>query len=625
MRRHEWLIILFLAVCAANFCIELLIPFDRVVFEETYLQFIAHQEAIRSHLLKDFKLLTWSFHFGGGFPVIKHPEDMALSPFFYMFMVPFGTAIGFKLFFLFCYFIGCVGMFLFVTRTLNWSRESGMISAMYFIFGGFIPFQISTGNINAPLLLFLPLLVYLFFQMKKASHAYGVLSSVILVIMVFSGIALYYPVIALLLFILTLFDRLQIPSLRLVNIKTLMAPFFLVFFCAFILGAIKFFPIVDIMIQNDRGFDLYQEIPIVAVSPRQLVVALLNGMPSQEGDVLGKTFYFGFVPITLFLLSGIANFKRIWPLITCGLFFLIVSMGPESPVDLFYVLWHLPFFHSVHEVSRYFMFPVIFIVSAVAGGVLTLPFKHRYSRLIKVLLAGISLFGAIHMFAVNRQYFHLVKERQIPHDLIKDENEFFNVQLIRTNIPNDNPWKIWDYDKFIELESLQYFLLSQNIGLINWSGGIHLAEKAVPKYKVIYGYGDYWRNLRDDMTIQNGVIPNESYKGEAYFLNATNNVKAIHWGTNEILVQLEQLTPDKLVINQNYDQDWESSDGNIFNYEGLIGVQLSEPRQGEIRLFYVPKSFIVGGIVSVLSVCVVIILLFLINKEKRFKRKKFLP
>jgi hypothetical protein len=83
-----------LSVIAVLFVSPMLFPLNSVCMEESYLYFAALQDISVIHLREDHALPLWAFHFGGGYPLIKHSESMSLSPLFYLFMLPFGTAVG---------------------------------------------------------------------------------------------------------------------------------------------------------------------------------------------------------------------------------------------------------------------------------------------------------------------------------------------------------------------------------------------------------------------------------------------------------------------------------------------------------------------------------------------------
>jgi len=149
---------------------------------------------------------------------------------------------------------------------------------------------------------------------------------------------------------------------------------------------------------------------------------------------------------------------------------------------------------------------------------------------------------------------------------------------------------------------LQYYLLRQNIGLLNWFGNIRLEEEAIPKYAVLAGYGDYWDDLRSDATRANGVLRNKNYRGEAFFIeHRENTVSRAEWKSNVIEIAVDMALPGRLIINQNYNREWYSDRGELYEERGLIGIKFERPITGIVKLSYRPMSLYVGGAVSLLA------------------------
>lgn len=121
------------------------------------------------------------------------------------------------------------------------------------------------------------------------------------------------------------------------------------------------------------------------------------------------------------------------------------------------------------------------------------------------------------------------------------------------------------------------------------------------------------------MTIANGVIAMDGYKGEAYFLDHANKVDRIEWGTNEAVIHQRQDLPGTLVLNQNFDKEWKSDHGEVFNYQGLIGVKLDGGTGSTIRITYSPKSFVLGFIISIASLLMLLIV-SLVKKQLLLKK-----
>ncbi|MCK5493327.1 MAG: hypothetical protein KAJ14_09475, partial [Candidatus Omnitrophica bacterium] len=165
-KKHIFVIGLIIFLCFL-FCLPLILPLNKVVVEESYLEFCSYLDVNLIHFVKDHKIPFWSFHFGGGYPFIKHPDNISLSPLFYLLILPFGSGVGLKLLLFLSYAVGAAGFYLFVNRILRYNLITSGITTMIFIFNSFIPFQLNTGNIKNQGWLYLPLITYILFLSKK--------------------------------------------------------------------------------------------------------------------------------------------------------------------------------------------------------------------------------------------------------------------------------------------------------------------------------------------------------------------------------------------------------------------------------------------------------------------------
>jgi len=298
-------------------------------------------------------------------------------------------------------------------------------------------------------------------------------------------------------------------------------------------------------------------------------------------------------------------------------------MANNSPLDLFFMLWHLPLFGSMHEVAVNFSFPIVFMIPVVVGEFLSSDLIKK-RRLVKGFVYLIALLGIVNMFFVNREYHAFTRSYQESVPKMNSENTFFNIKTVPfdsiRNAITYNPDKVWLGRYKDELpEGLQYYLLRQNIGLINWYGNIRLEENALANYKVSQGYGDYWRDFRAGPIESNGVFINKNYKGESYFVSHSDNkVSGIQWNANEIILEVDQAAPDTLVVNQNYHPYWKTVSGEIYDRNGLLAIRLPKPVKGEVRLIYRPLSFYIGVIISILSF-VLCIWFFFINRRPSYR------
>jgi hypothetical protein len=121
----------------------------------------------------------------------------------------------------------------------------------------------------------------------------------------------------------------------------------------------------------------------------------------------------------------------------------------------------------------------------------------------------------------------------------------------------------------------QYLPLLQNTGVVD-------AYETIPFERYIHAKTD------------------EEYIGE-YYLTGEGSVSLKKWSPNKLLFQIKSENKDRLIINQNFDHGWRSSQGHTTSHKGLLAIDLSSGDY-ELEVYYLPKSFNVG-------VCVLLITL----------------
>ena len=607
-----------LASASIFFCSKFLLPLKTVIFEESYLQQCSYLDINILSIINSWRIPFWSFHFGGGYPFIQHPENISLSPLFYLLVLPFGSAIGMKLMIMFAYFTGIFGMLVFCRKILKFNILASIFSSSIFIFSSFIPFQINTGNTRDPGWLYLPLLLFLITKAVK-NIRYIFFSSLLIVLMLFSGFNLYLAPAFLFLFIYAILEDTNTSQKDItLRKRDLLTPrFFVILLISFFLGAVKIIPLLELLSHNSRSFDVYAAASTGAMTFNGFFTALLAKGPFAVGNEsiagpnglgMGCVFFFGYIPLSFFVCSIVICFRKIWKYLLLFILFTILAMADNFPIDIFNLLWHIPLFNSIHEPARYFGFPMVFTFSIISGAVLNSSLLFKKNRIVIAIVSIMALYSIVNMYASNSLYFDFTGRMQIrPPAANWKEHSLFNVRTIpfsKKLIPDAVRSKVWAPSYRQELvPGLQCFLVRRNIGLINWFGNIKLEEDATEKYRVTLGYGSYWKDLRMDRSLSNGVIENNAYKGESYFYNtpSINHIHNIDWQPNEIIIDIDQSTPDILIINQNFNKNWQVTSGKLINKNGLLAVFLDSPIKGTISFTYRPLSFLIGLTVSLLT------------------------
>jgi hypothetical protein len=500
-------------------------------------------------------------------------------------------------------------------RIIGLKQAGSAIASLVFILLSYIPYHINTGNIRDVGWLYLPLLTY-FVARTKEKRSYVVCSAVVISLLILNGFSIYVLPLMLFLALFVLLDTLRKPEHRLLNKKPLIVPFIFILLIVFLLSAVKLFPALDLIRTADRSIDSYEEASNNAITFHKLGLALFSRGPYAVGNEAvvgphilgpGAAMYIGVIPALVFLLAIAFHFRRLWTFLLVMVVFIMLSMADNSPVDLFRMLWYFPLFHSMREPARYFMFPAVFMMSAIIGGFLSSSFFRRIRPKARWAIYGIILIAVADMFISNTQYFVFTGGALHQVNDIDWNDEFFNV--MKVNPTDDDLTELKDKKKWGKRLSeelapgIHYYLLRQNIGLIDWWGGINLEERAEPRYLVLNGYGDYWHDLRSDTSLSNGVKENPYYRGESWFNSSgRNKIHAVSWQANTITVDVELSQPDLLIVNQNYDSGWTAGEGEVLEVDGLLGVKIDRMGSFPVTMLYRPSSFYFGAAVTLVTI-----------------------
>lgn len=621
------------AVPAALFaaCLPFLLPYlrplDRVMVEESYLQFASYIEVTAIGFLRDHRLLLWAQQFGGGYPFISHPDNMSLSPFFYLLMLPFGTAAGMKLLLVASYAAGAAGIYLLTRKTLAYPLWAAVAASLMFLFNSFIPFQVGTGNFKEHSWFYLPLSLYFLFRSRE-DRRFILATAAVFTLQILNGFSLDMAPLALFLLLFAVLHDLPVPARGegFPLTRRLLAAFAL----ACLLSAVKLFPVFQLLRENDRGISSFGEAAAKSMSRGKLVSAFMARGPFALGNEdfagpnglgVGAVMYFGGAPLALLLFSCAFAFKRVWRWLVLAAVFILLDMGRFAPLDLFRAVRFLPLFRSIHEPARYFSFPLVLLFPLIACAVFSSKAFLRQRRATRLAAYGLAFLGVVDMFVSNRAYYAATRDFQRAVPPRRLEGAPFSVQVYRddtyyrgrrrrSRAPGRELPFLWTEPQLSKLPwGLQFYTVRQGLGLTDWFGNLDLKNKARPRFIVVTGYGDYWKDLRGDPTPYNGVFPAAGYRGEAYFADAVNKAGAVEWRTNAVDAEVAQTAPGRLVVNQNFAPGWTSDHGKVEDDRGLLSVVLDSPVNGTVRLRYRSPAFFWGLLTSLASLAACALLL----------------
>ncbi len=267
----------------------------------------------------------------------------------------------------------------------------------------------------------------------------------------------------------------------------------------------------------------------------------------------------------LALCAMLAPMRKIAPwLLAAGVVF-VLSRG-ENPVfgfSLWQALHRFPIFSSERLPSRWFI-PLVFTISVLAGYGVDLLIDHfgraGYARAMLLLLIG--TLECLWTGPPNLRY--ALTRPEPPPILV---NASFH--------------QVWGF-----VNSLMFTMERMN------DGAVHC-----------YEYEDLAPHV---------IAANQpGYHGEAYLLQGLQAGKLVSWSPDLLRYDVIAASPDRFVINQNYDPSWRLIEGKgiVAPYRGLLSVELPAGSQ-EITLAYHSHDFALGLFITLLTILLAAILIF---------------
>jgi len=572
-KKQNLLIILTLSIIVILFCLPLFENLTYGSLNSDWNQVFSYIHFTRNSILKHHQFPLRSPIFGGGYPIVGHPQDFSLYPLFFIMLIC-GEIIGSKIVCLIMYLVGAWGMYYLARYLLKFTLAGSLFSTFCFSLSSWMPQQINDGNLTNIHVFLIPTLVICILKsvFNKKYFFYGAF--------MFAWMATNQGLlfVNICLFLAILFLSWSLNDSR---PKILVKNFILILILAFLFGAIKNFPMIGLLKQNSRSVPC-EFVPAGCLNFTNIFDAL-----TKRHMFSSETIYMGYLPLVFTLVAFIFGFRRTKGLLITLCFLLWVSFGPNALFNISKFLWKIPIFSSMYKFDKYYPPLICFIIALSAGYGLVILQRKFPSKKILYLLIFFLIINTVDIFFSNI-YFHK-KIFTLPLGNIDKTNYDFNqVYVISKNKSKSRVGQREPSSVF------QYLLQEKNIGVINWYGDIRLKEAAIPS-KFIYTEG-----LKNPFPIK--IEKNPNYKGELFFKEEKGNSAYFkEFKPNSIKIYAKIINPDTLIINQNFSPHWKTKDIPIFSHDGLLALKFEEPKDYEITLNYFYPLFYIGLLISLIS------------------------
>lgn len=541
-------------------------------------QFTFWSAVSRETILNYHQVPLWNPYSNGGNVLLAHPQSCFCSPFF-IFILFFGPILGMKINWIIHLFFGMTGMFL-LGRHFNMPKISAYFSAGIFMLCSMFTLHLTEGHTEWLVLAYLP---WFFLSFRKSGERGGflVLAVIFLSLMIFWG-ALDVPIVTTI-FVSFYAVFLSIKKKSFCFIRNVLW----VFILTILLCSIKLLPAIEFLRHNQRKA-ISEKSAEISMLPKILLSRDQNyyyqntkwAWPQNKLKVRGKYFdigwheygaYIGIIPLVLVMIGIFFYGKKHWPLLLTGIVCLLLSLGSNSFLNLWAVINKLPIYNQFEQISR-FIAGFIFSITIFSGLGLSKIEMLSARRGIKIFVSLMVLVVFLDLMLVN---YPLLKQT-------------FNLKPVILNREDEFKNRFRDFNLYSgKSRSSMYPVFLSNSGIIN-------------AYEVI---GVKKGNVK--------IEGEADYKGEVYLLNNRGQVDIVTYTPNRIKLEINVLEPDVLVVNQNYYPGWRMKGINsfVYPYSGMIAASVPAGKF-RISLYYLPDSFIIGLVMTILTVLGIIIFLF---------------
>ena len=547
-------------------------------------QFTFWHAVPRDTILRYWQLPLWNPYSNGGNVLLAHTHSSFLSPFFII-IILCGPILGLKLGVILHLLIGMLGMLL-LSRDIGISKRSSYLPPLVYMCSSIYFLHLAEGHIEWMAMAFIPWLFL--FYLKSLKEPKHIISCIfILLLMLLGGSVYIFSITIIILFVYALMKLLQ--KKRFIALRNII----LIITGAFLLCSIKILPMLEFLNDNPRIIKSSEStqislLPTIFLSKNQALYYQNTKWTSPERKLTykGSDFeygwheygaYIGFIPLVLIAVGILFYLRQYWPLFITGVLSLWISLGKGAFYNFWGLIHKLPLYNSLHVPSRFIVMSV-FCMSLFSGLGLTKLERLSVRKPYKFLITAIIGFVFIDLYLIN-------------------------YQVLKDTFPIKPP----AINRYVEFKQRH-----RDFSLLGKKSRSSMYPALLSNSGVINSY--------DIATVKKGdvkIVGEQGYKGEVYLVKDTGSVIVNSFSPNSVTVDVSLEEPSRLAVNQNYYKGWKVKGvtGKISPYKGLISVRLPKGSY-RVTLYYLPNSFIIGAVISMITF---MSLIFLLTRPSRHR------
>ncbi len=482
--------------------------------------------------------------------MFTHPEVGILSPFFVLLLI-FGSIAGLKLQMLICYFLGFWGSYK-LARKLGLSDLASYLVTFTYFGSSYFALHFSIGHVPFTHFCFLPWFVYFLLKVQNNwKYIFGSATAIALIIIGNGAAVPFLYTIFFSGFFVVLYS-IEKRSFRL--IKAYVSSIIM----GLLMASVKFIPMFNYLSQNQWEGSPDDFTPIALAlkgffSFNQEVFQHVH--PEQHWGFHEYGAFISPILIILAIIGMILSFKkcRLW--LIAAVFFFLFGLGNFFDISPWNLLLQLPGFSSIRSPARANQFVVLSISIIAAFGMDALLARVKITEYSKKITAGL-IVGLVLLIniLVNLPAFKSI-DYKLP-EKVHFQKDFRHVVGDAGNIYN-------------------FFL--QNRG--------SLRSPWLSAYKESRGL----------------VTPTEDVLME-YVTQGQARIVHRRYTPNQVEYDIASSSAGALVFGIGYDKGWYATDDRpLYETNGLVTIDFSSG-DNKIVLKYCPPYFVLGLLISILSI-----------------------
>ena len=510
--------------------------------------FQAFLEVARRSVVWWHQAPLWNPYGCGGEVLLANPQSEVAAPTFLLSLL-FGTALGVKLSLVVYLFCGFDGMYR-LSRRLGVQSAGALLSSVLFGMGGWMALHLLVGHTNFASAMLFPYLL-LFYSRALDDRYWTIAVGAVAAWIVGLGGTTTPAMAMVLLFTIATIDAIGKRSLLPYGVLVLSTV------CATLIGAVRLFPAIEFATVHPR-----RQWQTDSTTIWQMI---LNGYRWRSDVKLpGKLYRFheygwrlAYLTPPLILWSmTLKRFRRWWIVAGVGA---AIAAGAAIPFGPWWMLKHLPIFRDLRVPSRYTV--MLALAFPILCGAALCDLQSRLKR-----GAALLAISVVAVASVDGLAFDWARLREIP--------------LPQKQIASKG-------DPFYQEQGHW----TQTMDLVLANHGVIACSEEAPLQRA------------DKLEI--GDVPQLRLSD-----SAAGTIDGYKWTPNRISAAVSLIQPATFLVNENWNEHWKTTVGEVVKYGNKYahdddGGQLAVTLPTGVyrfELYYRPTSFVLGTVVSAVSI-----------------------